>query len=33
LGYVWFVVCVLLVPPMVPFTAADETPVAPGSSR
>ena len=33
LGYVWFVVCVLLVPPVVPFTAADETPVAPGSSR
>jgi membrane-associated phospholipid phosphatase len=33
LGYAWFVVCVLLVPPVVPITAADETPVAPGSSR
>ena len=33
LGYVWFVVCALLVPPVVPITAADETPVAPGSSR
>ncbi len=33
LGYIWFVVCLLLVPPAVPVTAADETPVAPGSSR
>jgi membrane-associated phospholipid phosphatase len=33
LGYAWFVACVLLVPPVVPVTAADETPVAPGSSR
>ena len=33
LGYVWFVVCALIVPPVVPITAADETPVAPGSSR
>ncbi len=28
LGYVWFVVCVLAVPPVVPVTAADETPAA-----
>lgn len=33
LGYVWFVLCVLLAPPVAPITAADETPVAPGSSR
>ena len=33
LGYVWFVVCTLLVPPFAPITAADETPAAPGSSR
>lgn len=28
LGYVWFVVCVLSVPPVVPITAADEKPAA-----
>jgi len=28
LGYAWFVVCVLAVPPVVPVTAADETPAA-----
>jgi undecaprenyl-diphosphatase len=33
LGYVWFVVCVLCVPPVAPVTAADETPAVPGSSR
>jgi undecaprenyl-diphosphatase len=33
LGYVWFVVCLLLVPPVAPVTEADETPAAPGSSR
>ena len=33
LGYVWFVVSVLLVPPVAPITAADETPAAPGNSR
>ena len=33
LGYAWFVVCAWLVPPVVPITEADETPVAPGSSR
>ena len=33
LGYVWFVICVLLVPPVAPITEEDETPVAPGSSR
>jgi membrane-associated phospholipid phosphatase len=33
LGYVWYVVCTLLVPPAVPITVADETPAAPGSSR
>ena len=32
LGYVWFVVCLLAVPPVVPITAADETPEAPGNS-
>ena len=32
LGYVWFVVCALLVRPVVPIRAADETPAAPGSS-
>ncbi len=31
LGYAWFVVCVLLVPPVVPVTAADETRAAPGT--
>jgi membrane-associated phospholipid phosphatase len=33
LGYVWFVVCVLSVPPVAPITSADETPAAPGTSR
>lgn len=33
LGYVWFVVCVLSVPPVAPITAADETPAAHDSSR
>ena len=33
LGYVWFVVCVLSVPPTAPVTAADETPAVPGSPR
>jgi membrane-associated phospholipid phosphatase len=33
LGYVWFAMGVLLVPPVAPITAADETPAAPGSSR
>jgi undecaprenyl-diphosphatase len=33
LGYVWFVICVLSVPPSTPVTAADETPAAPGNSR
>lgn len=32
LGYVWFVVGVLLVPPVAPITAADETPAVPGNS-
>jgi membrane-associated phospholipid phosphatase len=32
LGYVWFVVCLLAVPPVAPITAADEIPAAPGSS-
>jgi undecaprenyl-diphosphatase len=32
LGYVWFVACVLAVPPAAPVTAADETPAVPGSS-
>jgi membrane-associated phospholipid phosphatase len=31
LGYVWFAVSVLLVPPVVPITAAGEIPEAPGS--
>jgi undecaprenyl-diphosphatase len=31
LGYVWFVVGLLLVPPVVAVTEADETPAAPGS--
>ncbi|MCZ8380057.1 phosphatase PAP2 family protein [Mycobacterium sp. CPCC 205372] len=31
LGYAWFVLCLLLVPPRV--RAADETPAAPGSER
>jgi len=33
LGYVWFVVCVLSVPPVAPITEADETPAAHGTSR
>lgn len=33
LGYVWFVVCLLSVPPKAPITAADEIPAAPGNSR
>jgi undecaprenyl-diphosphatase len=33
LGYVWYAVCTLLVPPAVPITVAGETPAAPGSSR
>jgi membrane-associated phospholipid phosphatase len=33
LGYVWFVVCTLLIRPAAPITAADETPAVPGSSR
>ncbi len=33
LGYAWFVVCLLTVPPVAPVTAADETPAAPGNSR
>jgi membrane-associated phospholipid phosphatase len=32
LGFAWFVGCVLMVPPTVAVTAADETPEAPGSS-
>jgi len=32
LGYAWFVVCLLVVPPAVPITAAGEKPEAPGSS-
>jgi membrane-associated phospholipid phosphatase len=33
LGYAYFVVCLLLVPPFRAVTAADERPVAPGNSR
>lgn len=33
LGYVWFVVCLLLVPPFAAVMEADETPAAPGSSH
>ena len=33
LGYAYFVVCMLIVPPSRPVTAADETPAAPGNSR
>jgi undecaprenyl-diphosphatase len=33
LGYVWFVVCVLSVPPVVAITAADEKPAALGKPR
>lgn len=32
LGYAWFVVCLSVVPPAVPITAAGEKPEAPGSS-
>lgn len=32
LGYLWFVVCVLSVPPLAPVTEADETPAEPGNS-
>ncbi len=32
LGYVWFVICVLAVPPTAPVTAADETPAVPDTS-
>jgi membrane-associated phospholipid phosphatase len=32
LGYVWFVICLLAVPPAKPITAADETPAVPDSS-
>ncbi len=33
LGYAWFAVCLLLVPPVAPITAADETPAVLDSSR
>ena len=33
LGYAWFVICVLAVPPVAPITAADETPAVPDISR
>jgi membrane-associated phospholipid phosphatase len=33
LGYVYFVACVLIVPPTRPVTVTDETPVAPGTAR
>ena len=33
LGYAYFVVCLLLVPPFRAVTAVDERPVAPGNSR
>jgi undecaprenyl-diphosphatase len=33
LGYLWWVVCVLSVPPVAPITAADETPAVLDSSR
>jgi membrane-associated phospholipid phosphatase len=32
LGYLWFLVCLRLVPPVAPITAADETPATRGSS-
>ena len=32
LGYIWFVICLLAVPPTAPVTAADETPAVPGNS-
>jgi membrane-associated phospholipid phosphatase len=33
LGYAYFVLCVLVLPPLRPITAADETPATPGSAR
>jgi membrane-associated phospholipid phosphatase len=33
IGYAYVVACLLIVPPSRPVTAADETPVAPGSAR
>ena len=33
LGYVWFVVCLLSVPPTAPITATDETLAVPDTSR
>jgi len=33
LGYAYFVACLLMLPPAVPITEADETPAAPGSAR
>ena len=33
LGYAWFAVCALLVTPVAPIKAADETPAAHGNSR
>ena len=33
LGYAYFVVCLLLVPPRRPITQADETPAVPGTAR
>ena len=33
MGYLWFVVCLLLVPPAAPITAPDETPATPGNPR
>ena len=33
LGYAYFVACLLMVPPWLPLTAADEIPEAPGSAR
>jgi membrane-associated phospholipid phosphatase len=33
LGYAWFVLCLLSVPPAAPVTAAGETPAEPGSPR
>ncbi len=33
LGCVWYVVCLLTVPPVAPVTEADETPAAPDNSR
>ena len=32
LGYAWFAVCVLVLPPVVTITVADEKPAVPGSS-